>query len=793
MATLPALVPFQVPNVNLGDTFTQMARLSAYDAQRRSSELEQEEKRTKLDRDRLWRSTIAGAFPTTDPRAPVGLNAMAPQAQPPPQAPPTGGLAGPQMISQGPSTMGAPGMASQVPVNQPMDVNPQTGEWSTPGGLSAPPASPMAPGGLTQPQGGMPPQITALAQPEAPGQPPLQGGGLTVAQPGQSALTGQPGASTGTLASPQPQRPLQASVPGLMPMPQMEAVQRAFAIDPEKTSTWYSAYLTQRGKQLDEVDRNNKLVYQVTSAMRDNPEYYKQGLEYLREQGVPVPKNMPAEYNPALVKFHNDVSRTRLDPLQEAQRENQLALAALNRDKVKTEELKRQGVRSFLAGEEGQSAPAQAGGREGTGGGPATPGTPPTVDTARWQSLLQLVDETADKEGVPRALVRAVIKQESNWDINAEGDGGKAKGWFQLHEGAAKDAGIDPAKRHDAEQNILGGVRYLKQKLTQAGGDEDKALRLYNGGGDPNYVQNVRRWMTERPPSGESAGTATTSAASGRIAELRQQIAAKERRARGASVTEGMEGAATQLRSEITDLQQELARLEEPGRELAKQQVLLPGQKAVARAGEETKAEMERATREEIDAINMGLPEDQRIPYGTTREEIRTKKLVGGIPIPDKGNEELIGRATIVKQLGELKTKFGDLPTGPIQGRLNQYREILGVDLTDEQVAYSTLLNSVRNRVVNVLSGAAVSPDEARRILAELPNEKTSPQAFKGRLETALKIAEDVYKIRAQYYKRKGHSMPDSLMTPYWDESPPGATGSASASSKDALLNKYTR
>jgi hypothetical protein len=326
MSTLPQLVPFQVPNFNLGDTLTQMARLGAYESQRRTSELEQEEKRTKLDRERLWRSTIAGAFPTTDPRAPAGLNAMAPQpqAQAPPQAPPvTGGLAGPQPIAQGPAMGGAPGMA----------INPQTGEWSTPGGMSAPPVSPMAPGGLTRPQPGMPSAITALAQPPAGAQPPLQGGGFTQTTPGTggslpTAPTGQGGLPQG-LATPQPSRPLEALVPGLMPMPDMRAVQRAFAIDPEKTSQWYGAYLTQRGKQLEEVTRNNELVHQVTGAMLDNPAYYKEGLEYLRAQGVPVPKNMPAEYNPAFVKFHYDTSGKRLDPLDEARRQQALAQTEL--------------------------------------------------------------------------------------------------------------------------------------------------------------------------------------------------------------------------------------------------------------------------------------------------------------------------------------------------------------------------------------------------------------------------------------------------------------------------------
>ena len=121
--------------------------------------------------------------------------------------------------------------------------------------------------------------------------------------------------------------------------------------------------------------------------------------------------------------------------------------------------------------------------------------------TTDWAYLEQLLDTTADEYQVPRGLARAVVKQESNWDVNAVGDGGRARGWFQLHPGAAIDAKIDPARRHEPEQNILGGVRYLSQKLRQSGGDIDRALLRYNGGGDPNYVQHVRRWL----PAGESS------------------------------------------------------------------------------------------------------------------------------------------------------------------------------------------------------------------------------------------------------------------------------------------------
>lgn len=129
-----------------------------------------------------------------------------------------------------------------------------------------------------------------------------------------------------------------------------------------------------------------------------------------------------------------------------------------------------------------------------------------------WPQMEQHLDAVADQYRVPRDLVRAVVKQESNWDPHATGDGGKARGFFQLHAGAAQDAGIDPAHRDDIGLNILGGVRYLRLKLDQAGGDMDKALRLYNGGGDPNYVANVRRWLSPARAEAQAPQQAPSSA-----------------------------------------------------------------------------------------------------------------------------------------------------------------------------------------------------------------------------------------------------------------------------------------
>lgn len=79
MGTLPALIGFQVPQMNLADTYTAMARMAAYDQARRTSLLEQEEKRAQRDRDAQARQLLADSI-RPQPQVPgQGFAAAAPQ------------------------------------------------------------------------------------------------------------------------------------------------------------------------------------------------------------------------------------------------------------------------------------------------------------------------------------------------------------------------------------------------------------------------------------------------------------------------------------------------------------------------------------------------------------------------------------------------------------------------------------------------------------------------------------------------------------------------------------------
>jgi murein DD-endopeptidase MepM/ murein hydrolase activator NlpD len=90
-----------------------------------------------------------------------------------------------------------------------------------------------------------------------------------------------------------------------------------------------------------------------------------------------------------------------------------------------------------------------------------------------------LVDPAAEKHGVPADLVRAVISVESNGNPRAVSRTG-ARGLMQLMPQTARQLKVQNA--FNAEQNIEGGVKYLKQLSDQFDGDLVKTVAAYNAG-----------------------------------------------------------------------------------------------------------------------------------------------------------------------------------------------------------------------------------------------------------------------------------------------------------------------
>ena len=164
-------------------------------------------------------------------------------------------------------------------------------------------------------------------------------------------------------------------------------------------------------------------------------------------------------------------------------------------------------------------------------------GLPPGANLDRGQ-YAELIESVAAENGVNPALVKAIIRTESNFDKRAVSRKG-AQGLMQLMPGTAGRYAV--GNTFDPAENIRGGVRHLRSLQDRFPGQLHLAIAAYNAGegavsryrGIPPYAetqQYVARVLrlydqaTVLPVTARRTGAADRAPASSTTAKVYRQV-----------------------------------------------------------------------------------------------------------------------------------------------------------------------------------------------------------------------------------------------------------------------------
>lgn len=109
--------------------------------------------------------------------------------------------------------------------------------------------------------------------------------------------------------------------------------------------------------------------------------------------------------------------------------------------------------------------------------------------------VARMVDDYADRYGVPRSLAHRVVKRESTY--NPQARNGSYYGLMQIHPATARTMGFrgEPSELLNAETNLEYAMKYLRGAWLVSDGNQDNAVGWYSRG---YYYEAKKRGLLQQ-------------------------------------------------------------------------------------------------------------------------------------------------------------------------------------------------------------------------------------------------------------------------------------------------------
>lgn len=196
-----------------------------------------------------------------------------------------------------------------------------------------------------------------------------------------------------------------------------------------------------------------------------------------------------------------------------------------------------------------------------------------------------LIEKSAKSSGVPANLIASVIQTESHWNPKAVSETG-VQGLAQFTKPTGKYYGI--TDRTNVEQNIDAAGKYLADLIKRFGGNLEKAVTAYNGGGDKQYASKVLGLYGKQSTS-ESPEMISTQQQLNTVMAARDKLADAIKNKNGTLVIQAKEQLELELRK-TSELDKEYARQQQ-----LNQEKIANNKKAIELIDKQTEAEYKYA------------------------------------------------------------------------------------------------------------------------------------------------------------------------------------------------------